>query len=117
MDKISKNILLTSGIFFDKVEELDGLLIEREMLISTEKYDNIKDQINELKKHLSSGTLTALHKEAKNVQKWPLLNLVRQILGVYGYKMEPVRKSNGYTSDGKKIFKRYFCIIKKGSSD
>ena len=48
--------------------------------------------------------------EAK--QKWPLLNLVRQILKSNNYNMEPIRKSNGYTKEGKKKYLRFF-IIKK----
>ena len=66
----------------------------------------------ELKKKLSSSFLTSLHKEAKIKQKWPLLNLVRQILHVYKYKMDPIRKADGYTKDGVKKYKRYFLIRK-----
>ena len=33
-----------------------------------------------MKKLYSSGSLTSLQKNAKDNQKWPLLNLVRQIL-------------------------------------
>ena len=45
-------------------------------------------------------------------QKWPLLNLVRQVLRSCHYKMTPKRVSAGYTKDGKKIFKRMFIIEK-----
>ena len=45
-------------------------------------------------------------------QRWPLLNLVRQILKTNDYRMLPKRKSNGYTDDGKKKYIRFF-IIKK----
>ena len=33
-----------------------------------------------MKKIYSSGSLTSLQKNAQDIQKWPLLNLVRQIL-------------------------------------
>jgi len=113
MDDISKKILKETGLHFETDDQLNGMFIERDMLINNDLYETLLDSIMELKKKLSSSTLTALHKEAKENQKWPLLNLVRQILGVYGFKMEPVRKSNGYTSDGKKLFKRFFHILKK----
>jgi hypothetical protein len=57
--------------------------------------------------------MTSLQKNAEKEQKWPLLNLVRQILNVYNYKMEPIRKSDGYTLEGVKKYKRFFQIIKK----
>ena len=46
--------------------------------------------------------MTSLHQKAGEHQKWPLLNLVRQILRACNYQMVPIRKSNGYTKDGKK---------------
>ena len=73
----------------------------------------IKDVIPKLKNHYSSTFMTCLQKNADKLQKWPLLNLVRQILNVYGYKMNPIRKCDGYTVDGIKKFKRYFQVIKK----
>ena len=56
--------------------------------------------------------MTALQKTAKENQKWPSLNLVRQLLKVSGYKMIPNRQSNGYDKEGKKKFKRFFILEK-----
>jgi len=53
-----------------------------------------------------------LQKNAEASQKWPLLNLVRQILKSNNYKMDPIRKSNGYTKEGKKKYLRFFVIKK-----
>ena len=47
--------------------------------------------------------MTSLQTNAPGKQKWPLLNLVRQILKAIDYKMTPQRKSNGYTKRWKKI--------------
>ena len=44
----------------------------------------------------------------KKKQKWPLLNLVRQILKVNNYRMKPIRKSDGKTKLGKKKYIRFF---------
>ena len=81
-------------------------------MLSEKTYESVKEKIPDLKKKLSSSSLTSLHKNAKQDQKWPLLNLVRQILKTYNYTMKPIRKANGYTKDGKKKYKRFFIINK-----
>ena len=112
MDEDSKKILNTIGINFDSISELDNFFIPREQLLSDLKYEEIKILIPELKKKFSSSFMTSLQKNAKQEQKWPLLNLVRQILSVYKYQMEPIRKSDGYTLEGIKKYKRFFQIKK-----
>jgi hypothetical protein len=113
MDKECKLILNNSGLIFENDDELNGILILRDLLLNDEKYKNMTKEIEQLKKTLSSSFLTALQKNAIKTQKWPLLNLVRQILLCYNYTMEPIRKSDGYTLDGIKKYKRYFLIKKK----
>jgi hypothetical protein len=113
MDEECKTILNKTGILFENDEELNGILIFRDTLLNDEKYKNLSKDIDELKKTLSSSFLTSLQKSSVKTQKWPLLNLVRQILSCYNYTMEPIRKSDGYTPDGVKKYKRYFLIKKK----
>jgi hypothetical protein len=113
MDKESKMLLKNVGLEFETIDELNGLLITRDILLSDNKYDETKKLIPELKKNYSSSLMTSLQKTAEKSQKWPLLNLVRQILNNYNYKMEPVRKADGYTLDGIKKYKRFFLIKKK----
>ena len=113
MDDVSKKILKECGLIFENDEEINEMLIEREMLINPLKYDTMKNEVEELRGYLSSSLLTSLQKDAPKTQKWPLLNLVRQILHVYGYNMKPIRKSDGYTADGVKKFKRFFLVCKK----
>jgi len=113
IDEVSKKILVATGILVNSKDYPDEILILRDMLINHEIYVSLKNNILELKKNLSSSSLTSLQKGAEKTQKWPLLNLVRQILNVYGYKMIPIRKCDGYTLDGIKKFKRYFQVVKK----
>jgi hypothetical protein len=113
MDIECKNVFLKIGIIFDAEEEINGKLIIRELLLDNEKYKTLKTNIDELKKTLSSSSLTSMQKTAEQNQKWPLLNLVRQILSSYKYTMKPIRKSDGYTPEGIKKYKRYFLINKK----
>jgi hypothetical protein len=88
----------------------------RDQLLSDNKYEEIKKLLPELKKIYSSSLMTSLQRNADKSQKWPLLNLVRQILSTHNYRMEPIRKSDGYTLEGVKKYKRYF-LIKKKSND
>jgi len=100
MDEDSKKILNTIGISFETISELENFFIPRETLLSDLKYEEIKKLIPDLKKKFSSSFMTSLQKNAEKEQKWPLLNLTRQILNVYNFKMEPIRKSDGYTLEG-----------------
>lgn len=112
MDKDSISILKIIGIIFEDETNLEGLFIPREQLINHEKYNDIKPLILNLKTHYSSSFLTCLQKTASKNQKWPLLNLVRQILNTHNYKMEPIRKADGYTIDGVKKYRRFFHVTK-----
>lgn len=112
MDEESKYILFLIGFNFEILNDLDGLLIPREQLLNDKKYDEVKKYIPELKKTYSSSVMTSLQKNAYQLQKYPLLNLVRQILKTYNYQMEPIRKSDGYTLEGIKKYKRFFQIKK-----
>jgi len=116
MEEEIKIILRSIGLEIDNFYELDGVLILRETLLSNKKYDEVKHLIPELKKNYSSSFMTSLQKNAEKSQKWPLLNLIRQILHVYGYNMEPIRKSDGYTLEGVKKYKRYFLITNKNKN-
>jgi hypothetical protein len=88
----------------------DGLIIDRDMLVSKEKYDALKPHIVELKKIFSSKCMTSMHSCAENTQKWPCLNLVRQVLKRMGYDIQPERRCAGRDQDGKKIFERFFKL-------
>ena len=114
-DAISFIILKEIGLEFKTQDDLESQLIPREFFIDANQYIKIQEKIDGLKKLFSSSALTCLHKNASSKQKFPLLNLVRQILGVYYYKMKPIRKSDGYTMNGIKKYKRFFLITKKKS--
>ena len=112
MDESLEKIFKEVGIPFNEGENLDGQLFSREVFLDETRYENIQDKIVVLREYLSSSSLTCLHDTAPATQRWPLLNLIRQILRTYKYSMEPIRKSDGYDKDGKKRYKRYFKIKK-----
>ena len=113
LDKNVQKILHLLGLDCKNISELNGVFIERDILLSESKYDEVKKIIPDLKKSFSSSYMTCLQQNAKQCQKWPLLNLVRQIIHFYGCKMTPIRKSDGYTSDGVKKYKRFFQVEKR----
>jgi hypothetical protein len=83
------------------------------MLALEQDYDEIANLVPQLKKKFSSSKMTSLHKNASNNQKWPLLNLLRQLLNVYGFNMKPLRKSDGYDENGVKKYERFFLIERR----
>ena len=106
-------MLNASGITCNSFKDLNGLLIQREVLINDEKYAQIiKTELSILKKHFSSSYLTALQSTASIKQKFPLLNLIRQLLRSCNYKLTPTRISDGYTLAGDKKYKRMFIVEK-----
>ena len=106
-------ILNVVGIDFEKLnDQSDQVIIYRDTLLDTDKYNKVKEKIPDLKKFFSSSFLTSLQENAQKKQKWPLLNLIRQLLKTNRYEMKPIRKSDGYTKDGKKKYIRYFLIQK-----
>ena len=105
-----KTFLNKCKIVMTTYDDLDGMLIPREIFLDKANYINVKEDIAILKQIFASSSLTALQSTAEDNQKWPLLNLVRQILRSCNYKMTPKRVSAGYTKDGKKIYKRMFIV-------
>lgn len=110
MDKIYLDILSEFQIY--QLEGLDGTFIERDIFLDDAKYERVKKKVAELKQYFSSSLLTSLQDNAGAKQKFPLINIVRQLLKAKYYNMEPKRKANGYDKSGKKLYKRFFLIKK-----
>jgi len=108
-NNILKDLLYLINIKIDDETELDNYQFERDILLDDKIIENYNKFIPKLKKKYSSNKLTCLH--LNNKQKFPAINMLRQILKCNGYKMIPVVVSLGYC-DGIKLTKRYFCINK-----
>ncbi len=111
-EKLLLDFLKDCCIECDSLSSLENIHIPREILVNNEIYDNVKKYVPMFKKKLSSSYLTSLQSSATNLQKWPLLNLVRQILKTYNFRLNPKRLSNGYSKIGKKLYRRVFHVIK-----
>jgi len=109
MDSELLNILKKCNIIIEDLKLLNGLIIPREILLSKDKFLEFDEEIKKIKKKFSSSRLTSLQSTAKN-QRWPLLNLVRQLLKASNIRMVPKRICDGYDKSGKKKFKRFFVL-------
>ena len=99
--------------FFAECDLHLSLIFPRNILLDTSKYESIQKQLHVLKRYgFKSSYLSSLQRNSCLKQKWPLINLVRQLFKVCGYWLKPVRVSDGYSKTGKKQFKRYFKIEK-----
>lgn len=110
-----KDFLSLRGVEILSLENLDGMIIERDSLLSLETYKKCQSKIIELKSIFSSSYHTSMQNGANKKQVWPLLNMLRQVLRSIGYKLEPVRMSAGYNADGKKQYRRIFKVCKEVS--
>ena len=118
---ISSELLLSflnkSGFVCESIDSLDGCRIPRELLLDESRYSEVKSFIPELKRTFSSSSLTSLQSCAETNQRWPLVNIVRQVLRSSNYRLTPIRLSDGYTPAGKKKYRRVFEIQKLKSTD
>ena len=112
MDDITIHFLTKVGIDYTLIGSGATQELDRNQFLQSEIYNEVASMIPELKKRYSSSNMTSLHKNASDNQKWPLLNITRQILKSRGYCMQPSRKSNGYNVSGKKRYKRSFIVCK-----
>ena len=87
-------------------EDLEGLIIERNLLLNNELYKKLYEEIPKIKTILSSSKYNGVHSVAEEKQKWPLINLLRQLLKQYNFTLTPKRISDGYGQDGKTNYKR-----------
>jgi hypothetical protein len=110
--KLIIDFLNKGQIVCTTLHDLNGMLLPRELFFNELLYKQLKDEIPNLKQLFSSSYLTALQAPAETTQKWPQLNLMRQVLRSCNFKLTPKRVSNGYTIDGKKKYKRMFIIEK-----
>jgi hypothetical protein len=111
-DKLIINFLNNCEIKCTDLDSIIGIIIPREQLLSIPLYDKVKNDIPKLKPILHSSVYTSVQKNAEKNQKWPLLNLIRQLLRRYQYDLKPKRVCDGYTKDGQKKYKRFFEIHK-----
>ena len=96
----------------NNIKEALGTIIEQTQLKNFELDKTCFCYVNELKKFYKSNMLNCLHKNSLSKQKYPAVNMLRQILKCNNIKLKPFNICNGYNkSTGNKIVKRFYKII------
>ena len=113
MESYVLDILKKCGILVSNNKIVVPQEVNRELFLSDKRYTDIQENIPLLKLKLSSSSLTSLQSPAGVKQKWPLLNLVRQLLKLHNYKMEPKRRCIGKDINGCKKYVRSFMITQQ----
>ena len=116
--KIKLNILqdLFNSININITSKLDliNIEIDRDILLEEPFYSfsiNYKEIIKKKYNHIyKSNYYNFIHGNSNTKQKFPSINLLRQILKSNGLKLYPYYKSFGYDINRKKIVQRYFII-------
>ena len=113
-EDILKKMLNIIGINCQTIEEVQGRQFPRDLLLDSQ----VVQELMVLKPLIrssgyKSGKLTSLHKNNETQQKFPGINMVRQVLKCNGYKLHPYVISLGYDQEtGKKLTMRKFNIHK-----
>ena len=113
----SMNFKLIQEIFFvikkdiNRREDLLNLSLNHKYLRNEEFKSEIIDLIPKLKKKYKSHNLTCLHSNSLDKQKFPVINMIRQILKCNKLRLEPYTICKGYNKATKnKEFERYYII-------
>ena len=94
-------------------QDLFSALVPRDLLLRVDVEQELTLLISSLKGKYKTSKLNCLHKNRDDKQKFPGINLVRQILRCNGYHLKPVIFSRGYCKhSGKKIVDRNFKIVR-----
>ena len=108
-----KHIMTILGMDVSSEKDLFGVLIDRDMLLRVDIEQKLSSMIEKLKIKYKSSKLNCLHKTRDHKQKFPGINLIRQIFKCNGYHLKPVVYSRGYCKhNGKKLTERNFKIVR-----
>ncbi len=111
IEEILLAMFLKLNIELTSLTEFEGMVIERDVFLEESLYPNLLHFIPKIKDFLKSSYLTSLHKNSEQKQRFPCINLFRQVLKFANIKMSPFVISQGYEkTTGKKIIKRFFRL-------
>jgi len=113
MDKFDllKDIFSALEINISERNDISNLILKQDTLKSKTLITDLNEKVPNLKSYYNSSKLTCLHKNSLDKQKFPAVNMLRQILKCNSFKMEPYVISKGYDKfSGKKLVERYYRI-------
>ena len=111
---ILKDLFNVIHIHINSIDDLLHIEIDRMVLLEDPFYTYALQYKKIIKKKYntiySSNYYNFTHNNSITKQKFPSINLIRQILKSNGLKLFPYYKSFGYDEHKKKIVQRYFTI-------
>ena len=111
MDPIITEIFQYLGHDIKNEEDLTNLTLTVESLKNPELIQNLYSIIPKVKSKYKSTSLTCLHKNSMEKQKFPAINFIRQILKCNGYLLNGYYICNGYNKqNGAKLLNRFYNI-------
>ena len=106
--------ILKKDVAKDNNKNLDkrllcNIIIDQEELKDSEIIVKFRNLIPKFKKYYNSNMLNCLHQNSGDKQKFPAVNMLRQILKCNNLKLTPFVVSNGYdrTNGRKKVIRKY----------
>ena len=111
MDNLVIDLLNEINIKVVNSKEIENVLIEFKTLRHPDIITKFNKKIPELKKKYNSNMLNCLHKNSLDKQKFPGVNMLRQILKCNNMRLKPYVICKGYNKKtGKKITERFYKI-------
>ena len=111
--KNMQNLFKIINIDIENIQDIENKEISRDILLKQNVNQEYTKLIDECKEIYKSSKLTALHQNRLDKQKYPAINLLRQILKCNNYRLKPKIVSLGYSKiSGKKLIKRSYIIEK-----
>ena len=91
------------------ISQLNNIEISRDVFLDKKIVDKCYHMINDLRKEYSSNILTCLHLNSLYKQKFPGINMFRQILKDNNFNMKPIVISDGYCpiTGNKKVIRSF----------
>ncbi len=92
-------------------EDILNIILRQDTLKDRNLIEELYRKAPNLKSFYNSSKLTCLHKNSLDKQKFPAVNMYRQLLKCNNLRMEPYVVSKGYNKySGKKIVERFYRI-------
>lgn len=111
IEVILQELLSPFHITVSSISDLKYAQIDREDLLAPAIKTLFLSKVPMLKLHYNSSKLSCLHKNAIEKQKYPQINLLRQILKCNQFSLTPKVVSMGYDpTTGKKLVKRSYVL-------
>ena len=122
MDTLPKDIILSRqkiildmfnklGFKYSNMSDLHYTEYDRDLFINANVHEYLTF-VPKLKEYFKSSKLDSLHSNSIQKQKFPVINIFRQILKCNDIHMKPKVLSIGYCkATGKKIYQRKFILI------